>query len=105
MMVDREFMARALVKKIPRALLKKIRSGAVIPSAIATGQRETVMVDEREFVPQAKALAAEYKESLHHMPEELKEICETAYLTGAIMAYRIVNGLESSVESARKGPS
>jgi hypothetical protein len=68
MMMDREFMARALVKKIPRALLKKIGSGAVISSAMAPGASETMMVDESEFVLQAKALAAEYKESLHHMP-------------------------------------
>jgi hypothetical protein len=91
MMMDREFMARALVKKIPRALLKKIGSGAVISSAMAPGPSETMMVYESEFVLQAKALAAEYKESLHHMPEELKATCETAYLAGAIMAYRIMN--------------
>ena len=38
-------------------------------------------MDGREFMAQAEALAAEYKKSLHHSAEELKDICETAYLT------------------------
>jgi len=60
-------------------------------------------MDEREFMAEAEALAAEYKNSLHHSPEELKEICETAYLTGAIMAYRIMNGLHGN-RVTRKDP-